>query len=115
MGGASRNPSQILWLNRAPERGNRSPGRVRIPAAAAEPGLSAGAWSFGRGATKAQPTQAGDDRTGVAHFGDDARRDLASAGAFEKTLCPLPPNTTTPRSPLAPRAHQPPPPFSPTI
>src|SRR5258708_21269334 len=98
MGGASRNPSQIRWLHRAPERGNRSPARVRIPAAAAEPGLSAGAWSFGRGATKTQPTQAGDDRTGVAHFGDDARRDLASAGAFYKKLCAVPANGMTPRS-----------------
>src|SRR5258708_39282095 len=106
MGGASRNPSQILWLNRAPERGNRSPGRVRIPAAAAEPGLSAGAWSFGRGATKAQPTQAGDDRTGVAHFGDDARRDLASARAFEKRLCAVQKNRMTPRSALERRAEQ---------
>src|SRR5258708_40200247 len=106
MGGASRNPSQILWLNRAPERGNRSPARVRIPAAAAEPGLSAGAWSFGRGATKAQPTQAGDDRTGVAHFGEDAPPDLASAGAFEKRLCAGQENGMTPRPALQPGAEQ---------
>jgi len=62
------NPSQIRWLHRAPERGNRS--RREFESLPLPQNLDyRQCMVFRPRRNKTQPTQAGDDRTGLAHFG----------------------------------------------
>src|SRR5207302_4842861 len=95
-----RDPGEIRGLHRAAARGGRAPQQARGAHLTRRARLLRSARSVRRSAAKAQRSSAADPRSGVAHFGDHAGRDLVAVGAFEARLRAPQEDSMTPQAAL---------------